>query len=138
MENNKKSFLGTGWAFPPTFNKETLSVEMVSDSQDIKESLQIYLSTKIGERIMRSKYGCLIHDFIFESQDNNVITSIGHDIKRTINDFEPRIHVHEVVTSRSKSEEGLIKIGVYYEVISTNVRDNIIYPFYINEGTHMK
>ena len=41
----KKSFLGTGWSFPPTFNKNLGVVKMVSDEIDIKESLQIYLNT---------------------------------------------------------------------------------------------
>ena len=138
MKNKEKAFLGTGWAFPPTFNKDLLSVEMVSNEKDIKESLQIYLSTKIGERVMRSNYGCLVHDYLFEPFDENIISSIGHEIKRTIYEFEPRIHVHEVTTNKSDVNEGIINIGVFYEIIATNVRDNIVFPFYINEGTNLK
>jgi phage baseplate assembly protein W len=78
MNNKEKPFLGRGWGFPPTFNKDLSSVEMVSNEKDIKESLNIYLSTKIGERIMRSDYGCLIHDYLFEPSDNNIISSIGY------------------------------------------------------------
>ncbi|MBC91641.1 MAG: hypothetical protein CMC67_05905 [Flavobacteriaceae bacterium] len=138
MKNKEKAFLGTGWGFPPTFNKDLLSVEMVSNEKDIKESLQIYLSTKIGERVMRSNYGCLVHDYLFEPFDENIISSIGHEIKRTIYEFEPRIHVHEVTTNKSDVNEGIINIGVFYEIIATNVRDNIVFPFYINEGTNLK
>ena len=138
MKNKEKAFLGTGWGFPPTFNKDLLSVEMVSNEKDIKESLQIYLSTKIGERVMRSNYGCLVHDYLFEPFDENIISSIGHEIKRTIYEFEPRIHVHEVTTNKSNVNEGIINIGVFYEIIATNVRDNIVFPFYINEVTNLK
>ena len=138
MKNKEKAFLGTGWGFPPTFNKDLLSVEMVSNEKDIKESLQIYLSTKIGERVMRSNYGCLVHDYLFEPFDENIISSIGHEMKRTIYEFEPRIHVHEVTTNKSNVNEGIINIGVFYEIIATNVRDNIVFPFYINEGTNLK
>ncbi len=138
MKNKEKAFLGTGWGFPPTFNKDLLSVEMVSNEKDIKESLQIYLSTKIGERVMRSNYGCLVHDYLFEPFDENIISSIGHEIKRTIYEFEPRIHVHEVTTNKLNVNEGIINIGVFYEIIATNVRDNIVFPFYINEGTNLK
>jgi hypothetical protein len=136
--DKKKSFIGTGWGFPPTFNKDLSSVEMVSDEKDIKESLHIYLSTKIGERIMRSNYGCIIHDYIFESIDDNIISTIGYEIKRTIYEFEPRIHILDVITNKSDSKNGLIDISVYYQIISTNVRDNIVFPFYINEGSHIK
>ena len=130
--------MGTCWGFPPTFNTDLLSVAMVSNENDIKESLQIYLSTKIGESVMRSNYGCLVHDYLFEPFDENIISSIGHEIKRTIYEFEPRIHVHEVTTNKSDVNEGIINIGVFYEIIATNVRDNIVFPFYINEGTNLK
>jgi hypothetical protein len=32
----KKSFLGTGWDFPPTFHKEFWGVDMLSDEPDIE------------------------------------------------------------------------------------------------------
>ena len=43
MESNT-SFLGTGWSFPPTFNRDTATVDMVSDEKDIQQSLEIILS----------------------------------------------------------------------------------------------
>ena len=38
----KKSFLGTGWSFPPEFTKNPCRVAMVSDDEDIKQSLKIW------------------------------------------------------------------------------------------------
>ena len=35
---NKKSFLGTGWSFPPTFNKYTKSVTGLHQSIDLKNT----------------------------------------------------------------------------------------------------
>ena len=37
-----------------------------------------------------------------------------------------------------KMEEGRIEIYFQYTIISTNVRDNIVFPFYLNEGTNIK
>ena len=65
MEDN--SFLGRGWSFPPTFNKSRAEIEMVSKEEDIKQSLEIYFYTKLGERIMRQDYGCVIHEHLFDS-----------------------------------------------------------------------
>ena len=48
MSEQEKSFLGRGWSFPPTFNKERVDVEMVKENEDIRESLNIYFSTKVG------------------------------------------------------------------------------------------
>ena len=55
MANSDKSFLGTGWSFPPEFNPYG-SVKKVSDEEDIRESLVILLSTSPGERIMQPTY----------------------------------------------------------------------------------
>ena len=74
MDEQEKSFLGVGWGFPPTFNKTRADVEMVSENKDIKESLEIYFATRFGERVMRSDYGCIIHDLAFKAIE---IISLG-------------------------------------------------------------
>ena len=61
-----KSFLGTGWSFPPKFNEHHLQVEMVSDDEDIRESLYILMSTRPGERITNLDYGCELHNLVFD------------------------------------------------------------------------
>ena len=45
----KIPFLGSGWGFPPIFDKNKRSVRMISDEEDISSSLEILLSTSIGE-----------------------------------------------------------------------------------------
>ena len=65
MNKSFNSFLGTGWAFPPTFDPVSGTVELVSGEKDINESLNILLSTSIGERVMQPKYGCNMQDYLF-------------------------------------------------------------------------
>ena len=70
MSNNlsppkDNSFLGTGWAFPPTFNRQTRQAEMISAEADILQSLHIILSTQPGERLMHSDFGCELSQFSF-------------------------------------------------------------------------
>ena len=62
----KINFLGTGWSFPPSFNNEIASIELVSDEEDINQSLNILLSTSLGERVMQPRYGCNLEDYLFE------------------------------------------------------------------------
>src|SRR3569833_2895720 len=61
-----KSFLGTGWGFPPTFSNKSVTVGMLSDEADIESSLQILLSTRKGERVLRPDYGCNLDELVFE------------------------------------------------------------------------
>lgn len=136
--DQEKSFLGVGWGFPPTFKKENASVEMVTKEEDIKQSLHIFFNTKIGERIMRSDYGCIVHDYMFEKADIDIVQRLAFELKSSIRFYEPRILVHDVKVNKSDNINGLIHIEVYYEIHTTNVRDNIVFPFYMNEGTEIK
>ena len=52
-----KDFLGTGWSFPPTFSRASLSVLMVKDNQDIHQSLYILFSTRLGLARHRTQGG---------------------------------------------------------------------------------
>ena len=111
---------------------------MVKDEEDIKESITIFIGTRLGERIMRSNYGSIIHSYTYESIDGNSIKNLSMEIKINLQKFEPRINVIDVDATRSDSNQGLINFNIQYEIIGANVRDNIVYPFYINEGTDIK
>ncbi|MDG2108498.1 MAG: GPW/gp25 family protein [Flavobacteriaceae bacterium] len=138
MEDLEKSFLGKGWSFPPTFDKKLGDIQMVTMEEDIKQSLEIYFSTKLGERIMRSDYGCFLHSQVFELANESLIQGLSKELERSINEFEPRILIIEIKANKTDSSEGLIEINVAYEIRATNNRSNIVFPFYINEGTRIK
>ena len=134
----EKTFLGIGWSFPPTFNKESSDVKMVSDETDIKESLEIYFNTKLGERIMRPSYGCVIHEHIFDKIDESILNILSFELTQNIGQIEPRIIIEKIEIKQSNIENGELQISIEYKIISSNVRDNIVFPFYINEWTNIK
>ena len=138
MEDLEKSFLGKGWSFPPTFNRKLGDVKMVTMEEDIRQSLEIYFSTKLGERIMRNDYGCFLHSQVFELANESLIQGLSKELERSINEFEPRILITEITASKAESNEGLIEINIAYEIRATNNRSNIVFPFYLNEGTSIK
>lgn len=61
---NDEKYLGTGWGFPISFNKQT-GVATVSGEKDIRQSLEILFSTIPGERLFRFDYGCNLHAWVF-------------------------------------------------------------------------
>lgn len=138
MDDLEKSFLGKGWSFPPTFDKKLGDVKMVTMEEDIRQSLEIYFSTKLGERIMRNDYGCFLHSQVFELANESLIQGLSKELERSINEFEPRILITEITASKAESTEGLIEINIAYEIRATNNRSNIVFPFYLNEGTSIK
>jgi phage baseplate assembly protein W len=137
MNKTLNSFLGTGWAFPPAFNKEAGNVEMVSDEQDIKQSLDILLSTSLGERVMQPKYGCNLNDYLFEDLNSSTIGYIKDRVANSILYYEPRITVEKIeVTGDDSADllEGRFTIIVEYTIPGTNSRFNYVYDFYKNEA----
>ncbi len=132
----ERSFLGKGWGFPPTFNKSSKTVEMLSDEPDIRSSLEILLSTNVGERVMQPKYGCNLHRLLFEPVDTTLQAYIKDLIKTAILYFEPRIILNDVVLV-AQPLEGRIDIEIDYTIATTNTRKNYVYPFYLEEGTEI-
>ena len=70
MKENK-SFLGSGWSFPPRFMESTDGLELSHNEQDIAESIFILLSTTPGERVMNPKYGCDLQSMVFSTMSNS-------------------------------------------------------------------
>jgi len=130
MEDKYQSFLGTGWSFPPAFNKTRAEVEMLSDEEDIASSLEILLSTAIGERIMQPKYGCKMNELIFEPLNNTMQHYMKNMVEQAILIFEPRIKLDKVSLDMGEVNEGKIIIHIDYTIILTNSRFNMVYPFY--------
>jgi len=137
MEKAFNSFLGRGWSFPPAFNRDTGSIEMVSDVEDINQSLGILLSTSLGERVLQPNYGCNLNDYMFESLNNDLIGIIKHHVENSILYYEPRIIADKVdVTAADSLDliEGRFTISVEYTIPETNSRFNYVYDYYLNEA----
>ncbi|MBP1650007.1 MAG: hypothetical protein H6Q26_164 [Bacteroidetes bacterium] len=137
MSTIVNSFLGRGWSFPPTFNQQTGAVELVSDYEDIHESLNILLSTSLGERVMQPKYGCNLNDYLFEPLSSSMIGYIKDRVQTAILLYEPRIIADKIaVTADSSFDliEGRFTISIEYTVPETNSRFNYVYDYYKNEA----
>ncbi|WP_373398998.1 GPW/gp25 family protein [Algoriphagus halophilus] len=137
MDSNDNSFLGVGWAFPPSFDKDSRKLKMVAGEEDIKESIRIILGTIPTERVMYPKFGCDLISYVFESNDPTLYTMLKDTISDALLYFEPRIKVKEIKFDKSQFMEGILKIFIDYTIIITNTRSNMVYPFYFNEGTNI-
>lgn len=136
-KHNDHSFLGTGWSFPPEFDPDMGSIVMVSDEQDIWESLQVILSTAPGERMMFPKFGCGIRKMVFDTVNATFLTQLKELIRFSILHYEPRIILNNVSINGSDANEGLLNIQLDYTIRKTNSRSNMVYPFYLREGTNI-
>ena len=131
------SFLDSGWGFPPTFDHATRAAAMVSEADDIRESLHILFSTTPGERVMHPAYGSDLHSLVFAAIDTSAITTIQDAIRRAILFFEPRIDLDNIEVDAEQAFDGVLTLSLTYTIRTTNSRSNMVYPFYFLEGTNL-
>jgi len=129
----EESFLGTGWGFPPVFDKNSKSVSLLSDEEDIRSAIFIIIGTKVGERVMRRDFGCNLGDMIFETLSVTNVAYMQNLVEKALSVYEPRISVESVDAEQPEQGVGLININVAYRTLSTNNRSNLVYPFYLSE-----
>ncbi len=132
-----KSFLGTGWSFPPTFEIGSKSIQMVSDEEDIRQSLKLLMSTYPGERITNPEYGCDLRKIMFQDIDHATRYSIKEVITDAVLMHESRVTLEDVQVDTDKEKDGLINITLHYVIRRVNIRDNVVFPFYKVEGTNV-
>jgi uncharacterized protein len=131
---NEQAYLGTGWSFPPTFDRKARAVDMVRAETDIQQSLHLLLSTTLGERVMQPTYGCNLDQLLFEPLSLSVITFIKDQVETAIIYHEPRIELENLDLSLDEQTQGLVRLSIDYLIVSTNTRSNYVFPFYLEEG----
>ena len=128
-------FLGRGWAFPPNFDAATGAAELVTEDEDIMQSLRILFETRPGERVMHPTYGCRICDYLFELMNGATQRAMEAAIAQAILFFEPRITLEHTKVHIVDAPEGRFAVYLSYTIRQTNARSNVVFPFYIDEGT---
>lgn len=132
-EEKDNSFLGRGWSFPPEFGGGVNPTVMVEKEEDIRQSLQVILSTRIGERIMRPDFGTDLHNMVYHNMDLTARTQLRAAIEKAILYWEPRIMLTNVTFDMSEDRNGVLYILLEYTIRQTNARANMVYPFYYEE-----
>jgi len=136
--SSDRAFLGVGWAFPPAFTAIGKGAQMVSKEEDVRQALTILLGTVPGERVMHPTYGCGLKALVFEGIDEGTVAEIGNLVERAVLFHEPRITLETVDVRVIDELEGHIEIHLVYTIRGTNTRSNMVYPFYLLEGTSLR
>jgi len=130
VENQRKSFLGTGLAFPIQVNQRG-EIAMVSGEKDIEQSIQIILGTRPGERVMRPTFGCRAQELLFEPRDATTFTLMKTYVEESLQYWEPRITVQGIDISVDDTNDGAVLIEIQYETKETHDVRSIVYPFFL-------
>lgn len=130
-----KEFLGRGLKFPLQVDARTGKLAMVSEEEDIQESIGILLRTSRGERVMRPEFGTSTMEYAFAPISSSMVQRLSYDIRRQLVNQEPRITDVTVAWRQADPHTGAVILEVSYTVRNTNNRYNHVYPFYLTEGS---
>jgi hypothetical protein len=129
-----RAFLGTGWKFPVRVNAGG-GLSWSVGEQSVQEAIWIVLGTALGERQMLPNFGCGIQEMVFAPNNTLTQTSIAHQVKQALTQGEPRIDTLDVTVTTPDGQPNLMLIRIDYRIRANNAVNNMVYPFYITEGT---
>lgn len=123
-------FIGAGIAFPLRTDS-TANVALVRRDREIAEAIRLILGTSPGERPMRPEFGCPIDEFVFAPSDATTAGLLAHEVRRSLERWEPRIFVDDVGVGFDEEDQTVLYVDIAYTIKDTNDRRNLVFPFYI-------
>jgi hypothetical protein len=130
---NVREFLGTGWAFPVRVDP-TGRIAMSSGEQDVQEAIWVILSTSLGERQMRGRFGAGIHDVVFLPNQPLTHGMVAQRVREALTHWESRIDVADVRVEPDADDANRLLIRIDYRLRATNGFGNLVFPYYLTEG----
>ncbi len=134
------AYLGQGPAFPVAVSDGALPLH--AGDQKIQESIWLILATAPGERVMRPDFGCGIHDLLFAANTAQTRALAVQRVQDALTRWEPRIDALSVTAgvpedpgSGLVDQRNVLLITIDYRIRANNAVFNLVYPFYLTEGT---
>jgi phage baseplate assembly protein W len=134
MPADEHAFLGQGWSFPLALTPAG-DIQLAVHEEDVRQAIRLILATSFGERVMRPDFGAGLRAVLFEPLSTTTMSLVQHHVERALVEWEPRIDLLEVSVSADNSNLGRLLITLNYRVRATNAFYNLVYPFYLLEGS---
>ena len=128
--NQTTDIIGKGWAFPPQIGAQG-GVALASEFNEIEQAMKIILLTSPGQRVMRPKFGCRIHELLFAPNNAATAAQAARFTEDALEMWEPRIKVTDVKVFSDPYQDGRLIIEVQYKLKPTNDKRSLVFPFYL-------
>jgi uncharacterized protein len=118
------TLLGRSISFPPRVGPDGRFAWSEGEI-NIRESIQVILSTERNERVMLPDFGGGLNTFLFEP--NTVVTraQIEERITRSLAQWEPRIAVDDVSVEADPEDPRTALATITYTLVATQARERI-------------
>jgi phage baseplate assembly protein W len=107
-----------GWPLLP-FPDEDGQLEYPALAQSIRQNLQVILSTRPGEQLMRPSYGAGLANFIGESDTIVTRRRIYDRVTEAIGRWEARVDLNRVDVNTLPGTAGQLRVEIAYRIRRT-------------------
>ena len=126
-----RNFLGSGMKFPPQINPATGRFQTSQGQESVRESVYLILMTQKTERFVRPDFGSSLMSYTFMDTGATMLNIMSREIANDIMEQEPRVS-DVVVRADADVKPGCLMINIQYVIRETNVRENLVFPFYLD------
>jgi hypothetical protein len=124
MGMNEGQIFGRGVAFPPHLDSSG-QWAMSAGSENVRESIQILLLTRLGERLMYSNYGSSLRSYLFSPNNPATRKSIEEEISNALKQWEARITVDAISVTQDPSEAQAAIAAIEYHLVANQLSGQI-------------
>lgn len=128
-----KEFIGKGWRFP-ILPGPTGGLAWSEGDQNVEQSLRLLLLTRLGERVMRGKFGTRLGELVFKPGSQQNLRAIEREVENALLLEEPRVELLDVVAEADAVDPSQVTVSLSYRVRRTNTRESLVFPFYLLRG----
>jgi uncharacterized protein len=115
---------GCGVAFPPHLDG-TGQWAMSVGAQNVRESIQILLLTRLGERLMYPSYGSSLGTYLFAPNNPATRKSIEEEITRALQQWEPRITLDSLSVDVDPSNSQAAVATIQYHLVANQLPNQV-------------
>ena len=84
---------------------------------------------------MRPDFGAGLSDFVFEPLDATTMNLVKTRVQEALIAWEPRIDILNISVTADPVQYNQLLIDMTYRVRATNSQFNLVYPFFLQEGS---
>ena len=90
-------------------------ITLLKDEDSVKEAIKNLILTDRGERLMQPNLGGNIRAMLFENITPSVLTLIEDQVRTTVELYEPRAELIDVIAS-SNIDDNIVRVNVVFYV----------------------
>ena len=109
-------------------------IEMVSDSDSVRQAILLLISTRPGERVMRPEYGCYLFRLSFAANDDTTAGLAIHYVRQALDRWEPRIEILKLDAVRNIEHPSRLDINLQYRLRTRTNAEQLNLDFDLRSG----